>query len=71
MKSKNEIAQYIRTLEPTGFDFHAIGNIGVNEALNAIEGAGIENGRHRLAHITYVLPSDYPRFKQLNVTADA
>jgi predicted amidohydrolase YtcJ len=71
--SQNRISQYISALEPTGFDFHihAIGNRGVNEALNAIEESGTTNGRHRLTHIEYVLPSDYSRFKSLNVTADA
>ena len=71
--SQNRIAQYISALEPTGFDFHihAIGNRGVNEALNAIQQSGTANGRHRLTHVEYVLPSDYARFSQLNVTADA
>lgn len=71
--SQNRIAQYITALEPTGFDFHihAIGNRGVNEALNAIGQSSDGSGRHRLTHVEYVLPSDYPRFSQLNVTADA
>jgi len=71
--TENRISQYISALEPTGFDFHihAIGNRGVNEALNAIEQSSNGNGRHRLTHVEYVLPSDYPRFNQLDVTADA
>ncbi|MFT5618099.1 MAG: putative amidohydrolase YtcJ [Arenicella sp.] len=71
--SQNRISKYITALEPTGFDFHihAIGNRGVNEALNAIEQNSNGNGRHRLTHVEYVLPSDYSRFKELNVTADA
>lgn len=71
--TENSIAQYISALEPIGFDFHihALGNRGVNEALNAIEQSGSSSGRHRLTHIEYVLPSDYERFGQLNVTADA
>ncbi len=71
--SQSRISQYITALEPTGFDFHihTIGNRGVNEALNAIERSSNGNGRHRLTHIEYVLPSDYPRFSELNVTADA
>ncbi|MFT5723197.1 MAG: putative amidohydrolase YtcJ [Bacteroidia bacterium] len=70
---QNRIAQYISALEPTGFDFHihAIGNRGVNEALSAIEQSSNGTGRHRLTHVEYVLPSDYTRFNQLNVTADA
>ena len=71
--TENRVSQYISALEPTGFDFHihAIGNRGVNEALNAIEQSSNGNGRHRLTHVEYVLPSDYTRFNQLNVTADA
>lgn len=71
--AENRIAQYIAALEPTGFDFHihTIGNRGVNEALNAIEQSGGPEGRHRLTHVEYVNPSDYSRFAELNVTADA
>ncbi len=71
--TQDRIAKYISPLEPVGFDFHihTIGDRGVNEALNAIEQSGTSNGRHRLTHVEYVDPSDYARFSQLNVTADA
>ena len=71
--SQSRISQYISALEPIGFDFHihTIGNRGVNEALNAIQQGGTSSGRHRLTHVEYVSPSDYGRFSQLNVTADA
>lgn len=71
--SQSRISKYIKALEPIGFDFHihAIGNRGVREALNAIEEKGSSNGRHRITHIEYVNQSDYSRFKELNVTADA
>jgi len=71
--SQDRIAKYIAALEPIGFDFHihTIGNRGVNEALNAIEQSGTSKGRHRLTHVEYINPSDYNRFNQLNVTADA
>ncbi|MEM9819640.1 MAG: amidohydrolase [Bacteroidota bacterium] len=71
--SQERIGNYIQALEATGFDFHihAIGNRGVHESLNAIEAAGTSAGRHRLTHVEYVDPEDYPRFAQLNVTADA
>jgi len=71
--TQSRTAQYIAALEPIGFDFHihTIGNRGVNQALNAIEQSGTSAGRHRLTHIEYVSPSDYARFSQLNVTADA
>jgi len=67
------IADYIAQLEGTGFDFHihALGNRGVHESLNAIEQSGSANGRHRLTHVEFVTPSDYGRFAQLNVIADA
>jgi len=70
---QNRIANYIAELEPTGFDFHihTIGNRGVHEALNAIETSGTTNGRHRLTHVEYVDQTDYPRFQELNATADA
>ncbi len=71
--TESRIARYITALEPIGFDFHihAIGNRGVHEALNAIEESTDGSGRHRLTHVEYILPSDYNRFSQLNVTADA
>lgn len=71
--TEQRIADYIAALEGTGFDFHihAIGNRGVHEALNAIEQSGTSVGRHRLTHVEYVDPTDYPRFAQLNVIADA
>lgn len=71
--NESRIAYYIEQLEPIGFDFHihAIGDRGVNEALNAIEKSGSNQGRHRLTHLEIVDPADHPRFAELNVTADA
>ena len=71
--TEQRTANYIAELEGTGFDFHihALGNRGINEALNAIAQSGTSNGRHRLTHVEFVDPADYPRFAQLNVTADA
>lgn len=71
--SKTRIGDYIRALEPMGFDFHihAIGNRAVRETLDAIEVNASTNGRHRLTHIEYMNADDYLRFSQLNVTADA
>ena len=70
--SEERLTRYIRELEPIGFDFHihAIGDRGVREALNAIEKGQEGQGRHRLTHLEIVNPADYPRFKQLNITAD-
>jgi len=66
------LTNYISELEAIGFDFHvhAIGDRGIHEALNAIEDAGSDQGRHRLTHIEILDPVDTPRFAQLNVTAD-
>lgn len=70
------LESFITVLEQTGFDFHihAIGDRGITESLNAIEGARMTNGqlgaRHRVTHLEVVRPSDYPRFAQLDVIAD-
>lgn len=71
--SQERIEKYIVELEPTGFDFHmhAIGDRGIREALNAVENAGSEQGRHRITHVEVVDSTDIPRFAELNVTADA
>jgi len=71
--TEERIANYLAALEGTGFDFHihAIGNRGIHESLNAIETSGTSAGRHRLTHVEFVDPADYPRFTELNVTADA
>jgi len=71
--TQERIENYITALEPTGFDFHmhAIGDRGIREALNAVENAGSDLGRHRITHVEVIDPADIPRFAQLNVTADA
>jgi len=71
--TESRIKSYIQQLESTGFDFHihTIGNRGVTEALNAIQQAASQNGRHRLTHVEMIDASDLIRFSQLNVTADA
>ncbi len=52
---------------------HAIGDRAVTETLDAIEAARKVNGPkgplHSITHLQFVLPSDIPRFKQLNVPA--
>jgi len=71
--SEERLTKYIQELGQIGFDFHihAIGNRGVHESLNAIQNGGNSNGRHRITHVEFVDPVDYPRFKSLNATADA
>ena len=55
--------------------FHAIGDRGVRNALDAVEAARERNGpsgnRHHIAHIQIVHPDDIPRFAQLDVIANA
>ncbi len=67
------LARYLTELEPVGFDFmiHTVGDRAVRESLNAIEQAGSGSGRHMLTHVFLANPDDYPRFAELNVTADA
>ena len=77
---QNRIEKYIRALQnfdnDKGFDFniHAIGDRGINEALNAIENTYNPSAqrypRHRLTHVEIVNPYDIDRFKQLDVIAD-
>lgn len=71
--TETRLTHYLRELAPLGFDFniHAIGDRGITEALNAIESNGNSDNRHRLTHIEVMRPSDYTRFAQLNVIADA
>lgn len=71
--SQTRLEKYIKVLEPMGFDFniHAIGDRGITEALNAIENASGGQSRHRITHVEVVDPDDLPRFKALNVIADA
>jgi predicted amidohydrolase YtcJ len=71
--SQTRLEKYIKVLEPMGFDFniHAIGDRGITEALNAIENASGGQSRHRITHVEVVDPEDLPRFKALNVIADA
>ncbi|HEX5590330.1 MAG TPA: amidohydrolase [Candidatus Limnocylindrales bacterium] len=63
-------------LDARGFQlhFHAIGDRGVRESLDAIEAArlanGARDGRHHIAHIQVIHPSDVPRFRALDVVAN-
>jgi len=53
---------------------HAIGDGAVREGLDAVQAALEANGqrdnRHHITHLQLVHPDDYPRFAQLNVTAN-
>ena len=71
--NQRRVQRYITALASVGFDFHmhAIGDRGIHEALNAVEKAGDNRGRHRITHLETVDPADLRRFARLNVTADA
>ncbi len=67
---------FVTELARAGFQvhFHAIGDRGVRDALDALEaaadaGAG-QDLRHHIAHIQVVHPDDIPRFRQLGVAAN-
>jgi predicted amidohydrolase YtcJ len=55
--------------------FHAIGDRAVRESLDAIEAArranGMTDGRHHVAHIQVVDPTDIARFRRLRAVANA
>lgn len=72
----DRLKTFITTMEKEGFDFfiHAIGDRGITESLDAIEVARNANGdigaRHRITHCEIVAPTDFIRFKNLNVVPD-
>ncbi|GAA2338543.1 amidohydrolase [Dactylosporangium salmoneum] len=65
------LRDYVSALDRSGFSvhFHAIGDRAVRECLDAVA-AGPRTGRHHIAHLHVVDPSDVPRFAALNVTAN-
>jgi predicted amidohydrolase YtcJ len=71
----SEFAEQVAELERRGFQtfIHAIGDLGVRTALDAVEHARRENGprdvRHQLVHCELVHPDDLPRFAELGVVA--
>jgi hypothetical protein len=70
------LAEAVTAIDAAGFDvhFHAIGDRGVREALDAVAAARAANGRgpgrHHIAHIQVVHPDDVPRFRALGVAAN-
>jgi predicted amidohydrolase YtcJ len=71
----DEFGGLVTELDARGFQTftHAIGDLGVRTALDAIERAQAENGprdaRHQLVHVELVHPDDLPRFVELGVVA--
>ncbi len=72
----DELLAAVAELDRLGFQchFHAIGDGGVQLALDAIEGAlaanGRTDGRHHIAHIELINPADIPRFAAIGATAN-
>jgi predicted amidohydrolase YtcJ len=61
----------VAALDSAGFQvhFHGLGDRGVREALDALEGTDPRR-RHHVAHLQLVHPSDVPRFAGLQVAAN-
>lgn len=70
------LREHVSRLDREGFQvhIHALGDRAVRESLDAFEAARAANGpsagRHHLAHLQVVDPADYPRFRELDVTAN-
>jgi len=70
------LKRHVTLLDELGFQvhFHALGDRAVREALDAVEAARIANGpsdgRHHLAHLQVVDPSDVARFRPLGAVAN-
>ena len=68
---------WVPALDALGFQahFHAIGDGAVRAALNAVAAARAANGlsdtRPHIAHIQVIHPDDIPRFRELDVAANA
>lgn len=67
---------YVEKLDAAGLQvhFHAIGDRGVRESLDAVEAARRANSdsgiTHHIAHLQVVHPDDHPRFAALGVAAN-
>lgn len=70
------LTEAVIACDAAGLDihFHAIGDTAVTAALDAVEAARIANGlttgRHHIAHLQLVRPTDLVRFARLGVTAN-
>ena len=70
------LKDHVTRLDREGFQvhMHALGDRAVREGLDALEAAGRANGpsrgRHHLAHLQLIDPTDIPRFATLHATAN-
>jgi predicted amidohydrolase YtcJ len=77
MLAADELARVVTALDAEAFDVHvhAIGDRAVRDALDAFQAAAAANGRrdarHQIAHLQFVHPDDRPRFRRLEVVANA
>ncbi|MEL7185705.1 MAG: amidohydrolase family protein [Pseudomonadota bacterium] len=66
----------VTALDAEGFQvhFHAIGDAGITQCLDAVEAAIEANGqshlRHHISHLQLIHPTDVPRFRELEVVAN-
>ena len=72
----DELTQAVLACDAAGFQvhIHALGDRAVRECLDIFEHVEQTNGRrdarHHLAHLQFVDPTDVPRLRRLNVTAN-
>lgn len=75
MMPEEELEAKVLSADRAGFQIslHAIGTRGNNLALNIFEKAaranGVRDSRHRVEHVSLLIPSDIPRFAELGVIA--
>ncbi len=76
MVEPEKLKEAVTRLDAEGFQvhFHAIGDGGIRQSLDAIEAARAANGdqghRHHISHLQLIDQADVPRFKELGVVAN-
>ena len=76
MNDPDVLRKVVSRIDAEGFQvhFHAIGDAAVRQCLDAVEQAIADNGqlgnRHHISHVELIHPSDIPRFRELDVTAN-
>lgn len=71
--TQDEMNEFVATIDKAGYQvqIHAMGDRGVNTALNAFEYAQTQNGvrdsRHAIAHVTLITDADKKRMGELKV----